>query len=135
MGRQHCHPVRELRKKSTDEGTSIKLAEVLTLCGDKHHEMSPEHHKYKGRIVYRGDAVRDEHHQHVFFEDTATTPTALAALNLTLWWGCMTVLSCADCIQAYLQCDLDDCTWVILPYELWLSPWKKKCDKNEKLAV
>lgn len=84
MGRQHCHPVRELRKKSTDEGTSIKLAEVLTLCGDKHHEMSPEHHKYKGRMVYRGDAVRDEHHQHVFFEDTAATPTALAALNLTL---------------------------------------------------
>ena len=97
--------------------------------------MSPEHHKYKGRIVYRGDAIRDEHHQHVFFEDTATTPTALAALNLTLWWGCRTVLSCADCIQAYLQCDLDDCTWVILPYELWLSPWKKKYDKNETLAV
>ena len=85
--------------------------------------------------MYRGDAIRDGDHQHVFFEDTATRPTALVALNLTLWWGCMTVLSCADCIQAYLQCDLDDCTWVILPYELWLSPWKKKYDKNEKLAV
>lgn len=128
-------PVRELRKKSRQQGTSIKLAEVLTLCGVKHYEMSPEHHKYKGRIVYRGDAIRDENHQRILFEDTATTPTALAALNLTLWWGCVTTLSCADCIQAYLQCDLDDCTWVILPFELWLEEWKQKYDKNEKLAV
>ena len=32
-------PVRELRKKAKDEGTSIKLAEVMTRCGVKHHEM------------------------------------------------------------------------------------------------
>ena len=99
----------------------IKIAEVLTLCGIKHHEMSAEHHRYKGRIVYRGDAIRDEHHQYVLLEDTATTPTALAGLSPTLWVGCMTALSCADCIQAYLQCDLDGKTWVILPNELWLD--------------
>ena len=38
-------PVRELRKKARDEGTNIKIAEVLTLCGVKHYEMSPEHHR------------------------------------------------------------------------------------------
>eukprot|EP00435_Cladocopium_sp_Y103_P013784 s3013_g3.t1 len=128
-------PVTELRRKARQKGEKIKIAEVLTQCGIKHHEMSPEHHRYKGRIVYRGDAIRDEHHQYVLFEDTATTPTALAALNLTLWFGCMTTLSCADCIQAYLQCDLDDKTWVILPYELWLDAWKQKYDKDTKLAV
>ena len=48
----------------------IKIAEVLTLCGIKHHEMSAEHHRYKGRIVYRGDAIRDERHQYVLLEDT-----------------------------------------------------------------
>eukprot|EP00435_Cladocopium_sp_Y103_P056347 s1336_g19.t1 len=128
-------PVTELRRKARQKGEKMKIAEVLTLCGIKHHEMSPEHHRYKGRIVYRGDAIRDEHHQYVLFEDTATTPTALAALNLTLWFGCMTTLYCADCIQAYLHCDLDDKTWVILPYELWLDAWKQKYDKDTKLAV
>ena len=29
----------------------IKIAEVLTLCGTKHHEMSAEHRRYKGRIA------------------------------------------------------------------------------------
>ena len=97
--------------------------------------MSPEHHRYKGRIVYRGDQIRDESNQLVLFEETATTPTALATLNLTLWFGCMTCLSCADCVQAYLQCDLDDETWVILPSELWLESWKSKYGANERLAV
>ena len=97
--------------------------------------MPPEHHRSKGRIAYRGDAIRDVNHQHVLFEDTATTPTALAALNLTLWWECVTTVSCADCVQAYLQCDLADCTWVILPYELWLDEWRQKYDKTERLAV
>ena len=48
----------------------------------------------------------------------ATAPTMLAALNLTLWFGCMcmTRISCAVCIQAYLQCLLEGNTWVILPY-------------------
>ena len=73
----------------------------------------------------------------VFFSEneTATTPTAIAALNLTLWHGAMSIVSCADCIQAYLQCKLDGDTWVILPFELWLPEWKKQYHPNTKLAV
>ena len=65
-------------------------------------------------------------------QDTAAMRTAFAALNPTL---SMTTLSCADCIQAFLQCDLDHNTWVILPYELWLDAWKKSCDTDTKLFV
>ena len=50
-------------------------------------------------------------------KQTATTPTMLAALNLTLWLRCLTTISCADCIQAYLQCLLEGKTLVILPFE------------------
>ena len=73
------------------------------------------------------DMIKDQFNQHVFFTEaeTATTPTMLAALNLTLWFGCMTTISCADCIQAYPQCLLEGNTWVILPFELWLEEWEK----------
>ena len=59
----------------------------------------------------------------------------LAALNLTLWFGCLTTISCADCIQAYLQCLLEGNTLVILPFELWLEEWKKIYDPSVRLEV
>ena len=33
-----------------------------------------EAHKYKGRIVYRGDLIRNEADEIVLYADTATTP-------------------------------------------------------------
>ena len=83
------------------------------------------------------DMIKDRFNQHLFFTEaeTATTPTMLAALNLTLWFGCMTTISCADCIQAYPQCLLEGNTWVILPFELWLEEWKKIYDPFTRLAI
>ena len=67
---------------------------VFTLAGIKHSEMPEECHQYKGRIVYRGDRITEQSGQTVFFteNETATTPTATAALNLTLWFGAMTTV-------------------------------------------
>ena len=45
----------ELNRVARARGEPLKVADVLTLCGIKHYETSEEHHKYKGRIVYRGD--------------------------------------------------------------------------------
>ena len=50
-------PVADLRQQARNSGETIKVAELLTLCGIKHIELSPEAQKYKGRIVYRGDCV------------------------------------------------------------------------------
>ena len=127
-------PVAELRKRARAKGKDIKIAEVF--AGIQRRELSPELQKYKRRIVYRGDMIKDQFNQHVFFTEaeTATTPTMLAALNLTLWFGCLTMISCAHCVQAYLQCLLEGNTWVILPFELWLEEWKKTYDPSTRLA-
>lgn len=60
--------------------------------------LSEEYHRYEGRVVYRGDQVRNQSGEHVFFQEneTATMPTAIAALNLTLWYGLRATVSCAD---------------------------------------
>ena len=110
----------ELKRRSYESGKSVMIAEVLTLAGIKHFEMPEECHQYKGRIVYRGDRI---------------TPTAIAAPNLTLWFGAMTTVACADCVQAYLHVELDGNTWVILLWELWLPEWRAKYDRNVKLTV
>ena len=132
-------PLHEIRSWARAKGVHIKVAELLTLVGIKHHELEPAHWRWKGRIVYRGDMVRDQFSNVVLFEQTATTPTSLVALNAAIWYACRkgNAASCSDAIQAFLQSKLDDddYTYVIIPVELWLDEWHSMFAPGTKLAV
>ena len=121
--------VSDLKSNARKKGIQIKLAELLTLCGIKHYELEPEHWKWKGRICYRGDIVRD----------AWNTPTSLVALNVALWFASLPnhSASCADAVQAFLQSTLDDAeeTWVVLPQELWLPQWHNRFSKTDRICV
>ena len=131
--------VSTLKSEARRDGIQIKLAEVLTLCGIKHHELEPEHWKYKGRVCYRGDVVKDAWNNILMFEETATTPTSIIALCIALWFATLpgNSASCADAVQAFLQSvlDEDEQTWVILPNELWLDAWFKIFQKTDRICV
>ena len=116
---------------------TVKIASLHILGGIKHWEQPYEAHKYKGRIVYRGDLIRNEADEIVLYADTATTPTALVALNLALFFGSCenNTTSLSDAVQAFLQAPIEEETWVIVPYELWLESWKTKYPKETKLVV
>lgn len=126
-----------LRQQSKASGNSVKVAALHVLCGIKHFEQPCDAWKYKGRIVYRGDQIRNESNELVLYADTATTPTALVALNLALFYGSCeyNAISLSDAIQAFLQAPIEEETWIIIPYELWLDEWKKIYPKDTKLVV
>ena len=128
-----------LKTDARKKGVQIKLAELVTLCGIKHHELSPKHWKWKGRICYRGDTVRDGWNYILMFEESATTPTSLIALNIALWFASLPghSASCADAVQAFVQSMLDGSeeTWVVLPVELWFDSWFKMFNKNDRICV
>lgn len=117
----------------------IHVADLLTLCGIKHYELEPAKWKYKGRIVYRGDRIRDSEGNIILFQETATSPTAIIALQIALWFGMLAehMVTCSDAIQAFLQSrlDEDDFTLVIIPVELWLPDWKNRFGEDARLAV
>ena len=75
--------------------------------------------------MYRGDQVRDQDNNLLLFDQTATTPTSLIALNAAIWYACRKghAASCSDATQAFLQSELDDSdlTYVIIPVELRLG--------------
>ena len=104
-------------------GVQLKIASRLTLCGIKYWECPSDQWKYKGRIVYRGDLVKDQSDHIVLFENTATCPTGLTALNITLFYGMLegNSTSCGDAVQAFLQAPLEEETWIIIGEELWLT--------------
>ena len=130
-------PLHVLRSNARAQGRKLRVAELMTLCGVKHAELAPEFQKFKGRIVYRGDRVLDEFNNLVFFEETSTTPTGLIALNTSLFWGCLPghSVSCSDAVQAYLQSELKEETYVILPKELWLQGWEKRFGAQTRVVV
>ena len=110
----------------------------MTLCHEKHAELfRPDHLKeYKGRIVFRGDAVKDESGYLAVFSEQGTSASHLEAAKM------MDALSrcyfdeeeCdgeeADACSAYTQAYLEgDETWITIPFEYWPKEWVGKYTK------
>jgi hypothetical protein len=77
----------------------------------------------KARIVFRGDAVRDEENQAAVVDDiAASAPTSLGGLNLIVAYGLLdgNETTTSDCIKAHVQSILSSSqpTYVLLPIEL-----------------
>ncbi len=88
--------------------------------------------------MYRGDKILDSDNNLLLFPETATTPTALIALNIAIWYACLEEritqpLTAMPYRHSYNQNEKDS-TYVILPKELWLNEWREKF-KGMRLCV
>jgi len=108
-------------------GNKIHLGDVMTICSIKFWERAAEHHKYKGRIVFRGDNVKDENGAVAVFQELSASPTAITTANANIAYGQIpgNKTTQADAVQAYLQSNLKARrkTWVTIPRELWPQAW------------
>ena len=59
---------RDLIKRAKASGQKIHLGDLNPICSIKNSEMDSKFHKYKGRITFRGDDVRDEDGSHAVFQ-------------------------------------------------------------------
>ena len=57
-------------------GVKVHLGDLLTTCTIKHWE-NVSLHKYKGRICFRGDIVKDEDGAPAIFQDLSSNPTSI----------------------------------------------------------
>ena len=85
--------------------------------------------KYKGRVVFLGDQVKDQNDNVAFFQELSSSPATIAASRMGdmygLFAGHTTQLS--DATSAYTQAKLEGTkTWVSLPRERWPEAWKKR---------
>ena len=113
-------------------GRTIHMAELMTIASIKHWE-HPSQRKYKGRVVFRGDQVRDTWGGAAQFGELYAAPTNIQAINLAVWYGMISgnCTTTADCTRAFLQALLlmQEETYVIVPRELWLDEWFGKYEK------
>ena len=63
--------VKSKKKKVIDEarasGTTVRFASLMDICHLKNAELEAKHQKYKGRVVLRGDIVKDDSGSYAVF--------------------------------------------------------------------
>ena len=116
-------PRADLIANSKALGIKRHFGELITICSIKYFERSEEYWKYKGRIVFRGDVVKDEYGAAAVFQELSASPTTVQSANPNLAYGCLlgNKTTQADAVRAYIQALLDTVheTWVLVPTELW----------------
>ena len=96
-------PKQEVIDEARLKGKKIQIGQLM-VCVEKNHDI-PGQSKYKGRVVYRGDCVKDEWGQLALFKDMASCPATLEAAKIADMISCAP--GCkgeqADAQQAYTQ--------------------------------
>jgi hypothetical protein len=123
----------DVRDEARRTNTRNHVGMVFGICVEKGSELprgNPSR-KFKGRCVFRGNAVRDEDHYAAVFQDLGSSPASMSAAKIAdllgLLPGCCTML--ADAIRAYCQALLVGVpTWVRLPRDQWPASWSKMRD-------
>ena len=120
----------DLIRLSRSNGKKIHMGNLLTICSIKFAERASEHWRYKGRICFRGDDVKDEYGAPAIFQQLSASPTTVHAANSTVAYGTLpdNETEVSDAIRAYIQSVLGSKyeTWVLIPPELRPKHWRAK---------
>ena len=69
--------------EARNKGRKVQLASLMDLCHLKNSELEPRYQKYKGRVVLRGDIVKDDSGSYaVFTEQSASQTTAAKVVDI-----------------------------------------------------
>ena len=84
--------------------------------------MNP-HRKFKGRVVFLGDRVKDGWGYAAAFEELSSSPASMEAGKMCDMWGCLPGHKCesSDGTQAYTQSNLGGSkkTFIRIPKHRW----------------
>ena len=100
----------DVRTQARALGEKIHVGRIFAICVEKGSELPWNHkdRKFKGRIVFMGNEVRDEYHEYAIFQDLSSSPAALEAAKALDAFGSFDgcCIMQADAKQAYVQATL-----------------------------
>ena len=102
------------KKQVIDEartsGATVHFASLMDICHLKNAELEAKHQKYKGRVVLRGDIVKDDSGSYAVFTEQGSSASQMTATKI------MDIISrlpgcdgqAADAVSAYTQVKMED---------------------------
>ena len=128
----------EVIDEARTKGRKIHFASLMDMCHLKNAELEAKHQKYKGRVVLRGDIVKDDSGSYAVFTgqgSSASQTTAAKVIDIiSRLPGCAG--QAADAVSSYTQVKMEDAPkllkipksecpdiWSRLPRHNWPKLW------------
>jgi hypothetical protein len=124
----HVREWSAVAKEARDHNKKAHVGRIFEICVEKGSELPPgdPNRKFKGRVVFQGNQVRDQNFDYAMFDDLGSAPATMAAAKAADAFGIFEghTIEQADAEQAYIQSKLGGTpTWVRLPPERWPKAW------------
>ena len=125
-------------------GATVHFRSLMDICHLKNAELEAKHQKYKGRVVLRGDIVKDNSGSYAVFTEQRSSASQMTAAEI------MDIISrlpscdgqAADAVSAYTQVKMEDAhkllkipksecpdiCWIRLPRHKWPKSWSSMED-------
>ena len=135
------------KKQVIDEArtsdATVHFASLMDICHLKNAELETKHQKYKGRVVLRGDIVKDDSGSYAVFTEQRSPASQMTAAEvvdiISRLPGCAG--QAADAVSAYTQVKMEDAPkllkvpktecpdiWIRLPRHKWPKSWSSMED-------
>ena len=100
----------QLRHREHGQNGLCHTRHIMDICHLKNAELEAKHQKYKGRVVLRGDIVKDISGSYAVFTEQGSSASQMTAAKI------MDIISrlpgcdgqAADAVSAYTQVKMDD---------------------------
>ena len=72
----------EVIDEARTSGTKVRFASLMNICHLKNAELEVKHQKYKGRVVLRGDIVKDDSGSYAVFSEQGSSASQMTAAKI-----------------------------------------------------
>ena len=115
---------KEVIDEARTTGARVHFASLMDICHLKNAELEAKHQKYKGRVVLRGDIVKDDSGSYAVFTEQGVSVSQMTAAKVMdiisrLPPGCAG--QAADAVPAYTQVKNGGCTQIIENFKIGMS--------------
>ena len=97
------------------KGAKVHFALLMDICHSKNAELEAKHQKYKGRVVLRGDIVKDDSGSYAVFTEQGSSASQMTAAKvmdiISRLLGCAG--QAADAVSASTQVKKGRCSEII----------------------
>ena len=101
---------KEVIAEARTKGAKVHLASLMDTCHLKNAELEAKHQKYKGRVVVRGDIVKDDSGSYAVFTEQGSSASQMTAAKvmdiISRLPGCAG--QAADAVSAETQARMED---------------------------
>ena len=125
---------KEVIDEARTKGAKVHFASLMDICHSKNAELETKHEKHKGRVVLRGDIVKDDSGSYAVFTEQGSSASQMTAAKvmyiISRLPGCAG--QAADAVFAYTQVKMEDAPkllkipksecpdiWIRLPRHKW----------------